>query len=128
MSDFKKERHNPINLIKQFWPDANTDHITYDPELKKGEYNVIRQCGGDGTLTFTLEMLQKGLVDIANGHSFFKKTEPDWNKVKGIKYIVGDMKHVTVFGMLKLKCSKTQKYPGQRERIRMPVKCEYVYA
>lgn len=127
MSDFKKERHNPIDLIKKFWPDANTDHITYDPELKKGEYNIIRQCGGDGTLMFTLEMLQKGLIGIVNGNSFFKKTEPDWSRLIGIKYTVGGMKHVTVFGMLKLRCSETQKYPEQRERIRMPVKCEYVY-
>ena len=128
MSNFKKEKHNPIDLIKQFWPDAKTDHITYDPSMKKGEYNIVRQWGGDGTLLFTLEMLQKGLVDIANGHSFFKKTEPDWSKVKGIKYTVGDMRHVTVFGMLKLKCSKDRECPGQRERIRMPVRCEYVCA
>ena len=127
MGEFKKEKHNPIELIKTFWPNANVEHITYDPKLKKGEYNVIRQCGGDGTLAFTLEMLQKGLIDIVNGHSFFKKTEPDWGKVKYIKYTVGDIKHATVYGMIKLKCSKTQKYPGQRERIRMPVKCEYIY-
>lgn len=127
MSDFKKERHNPVELIKQFWPDANTDHITYDPELKKGEYNIIRQCGGDGTMLFTFEMLQKGLVDIVNGYSFFKKTEPDWSKVTGIKYTVGDMKHVTVFGMIKLISSETNKYPGKIERIRMAVKCEYLY-
>tara|TARA_R110000744_G_scaffold349568_1_gene455221 strand:+ start:43 stop:426 length:384 start_codon:yes stop_codon:yes gene_type:complete len=127
MGEFKKEKHNPIKLIKTFWPNANVEHITYDPKLKKGEYNIIRQCGGDGTLAFTFEMLQKGLIDIVNGRSFFKKTEPDWDKVKYIKYTVGDMKHATVYGMIKLKCSKTQKYTGQKERIRMPVKCEYVY-
>jgi hypothetical protein len=128
MSGFKREKHNPIDLIKKFWPDANTDHITYDPNLKKGDYSVIRQCSGDGTLLFTLEMLQTGLISIANSKSFFTKTEPDWSKLKGIKYTVGAMTHVTVYGMIKLRCSETNKYRGQRERIRMPVKCEYLYA
>ncbi len=127
MSDFKKEHHNPIYLINNFWPQADVSHISYDPKMKRGEYNVIRQCGGDGTMTFSIAMLQKGLIEIVNGQSYFKGTEPDWEKVKSIKYTVGPMRHVTVYGMIKLKCSKTNKYPGQRERIRMPVNCEYVY-
>ncbi len=122
-----RAKHNPIELIEYFWPGVLVGHITYDPELRRGDYNIIRQCGHDGTLTFTHEMLMKGLVDIARGTSFCKKTEPaDWSRVKHIEYVVGPMRHVTVFGMVYLKCSKTQKYPGQRERIRMPVKCEYV--
>ena len=128
VSEFKKEKHNPIELIKNFWPDANVSHITYDPKLKRGDFNVIRQSGGDGTLSFTLEMLQKGLIGIVNMQSFCTSKEPsDWSKIKAIKYTVGSMRHVTVFGMLKLRCSNDRKYPGQRERIRMTVKCEYVY-
>ncbi len=127
MSEFKKEKHNPLELIKNFWPEANVDHITYDQKLTKGDFNVVRQSDGDGTLLFTLEMLQKGLIGIVNMESFCTSKEPDWGKVKSIRYIVGDIRHVTVFGMLKLRCSETQKYPGQRERIRMPVKCEYIY-
>lgn len=127
MSNFKKEHHNPLELIKRFWPEANVDHITYDPNLRKGDFNIIRQSGGDGTLLFTLGMLQKGLIGIANMTSFCASNEPDWSKVKSIKYTVGKMRHATVYGMIYLKCSKTHKYPGQRERIRMPVKCEYIY-
>lgn len=128
MHGFRKEHHNPIELIKNFWPEANVDHITFDPELIKGDFSVIRQSGGDGTLTFTIEMLQKGLVGIANMTSFCKSTEPtDWSKIKEIRYTVGKMGHATVYGMVELRCSKTPKYPGQRERIRMPVKCEYIY-
>lgn len=128
MSGFKKERHNPIELIKSFWPEANVDHITFDPDLRKGDFNIIRQSGGDGALLFTIEMLQKGLIDIVNMTSWCTITEPkDWSKVKSIKYTIGKMRHATVFGMIKLRCSETQKYPGQRERIRMPVKCEYIY-
>ena len=124
--NWKRERHNPLDLIKKFWPEANIDHITYDPKLKKGDFNVIRQCGGDGTLSFTLDMLQKGLVGIVNMQSFYKKSEPDWSKVKAIKYTIGSMSHATVYGMIKLRCSNERKYPGQRERISFPVICEYI--
>ena len=127
MKGFKKERHNPIDLIKQFWPDANANHISYDPDLKNGDYKIIRQSGGDGTLLFTLEMMQESLINLVNGHSFFKKTEPDWSKVKRIKYIVGNANHATVYGMIKLRCSDKNKYSGQRERITIPVICEYEY-
>ena len=127
--NFMKQRHNPIDLIKEFWPGASVDHITYDPDMKNGEYDIIRQSGGDGTVMFTMEMLQKGLIGIANANSYYRLTEPeDWSKVKQIKYTVGPMRHVTVFGMIYLACSKDRKYPGQRERIRMPVKCEYIYS
>ncbi len=127
MSDFKKERHNPIELIKRFWPDADTQHIIYDPTMKKGDYEIIRQSGGDGTLLFTIQMLQEALLGILNMQSWFKLTEPNaWEKVKAINYTIGTMRHVTVYGMIYLKCSTTHKYPGQRERIRMPVKCEYI--
>jgi len=127
MKGFTKQRHNPLELIAQYWPDANTSHITYDPNMKDAEYHIIRQSGGDGTLSFTIEMLQEGLLNLVNGSSYYKKTEPEWAKVKGIKYTVGDVKHATVFGMIYLKCSETHKYAGQRERTRIPVKCEYVY-
>tara|TARA_R110000851_G_scaffold314459_1_gene476525 strand:+ start:131 stop:514 length:384 start_codon:yes stop_codon:yes gene_type:complete len=127
MKGFKKERHNPIDLIKQFWPEADISHITYDPELKKGEYKMIRGSGGDGTLHFTMEMLQDSLIHIVNECSYFKSTEPDWDKLKRIKYTVGTARHATVFGMIKLRCSSEHKYPGQRERISFPVTCEYEY-
>ena len=128
MSDFKRERHNPVELIKEFWPDAPVNHITYDPEMLEGEYNVIRQTTSDGTLAFTLEMLQRGLIEIVNMQSLCIPTKPkDWSKVKAIKYTLGKMRHATVFGNVNLPCSSTRKYPGQRERIRMPVKCEYIF-
>lgn len=128
MSDFTRERHNPVELIKQFWPDANVDHITYDPKMKHGEYNVIRQTTSDGTLLFTQELLQRGLVEIVNMQSHYIPTAPkDWRKVKAINYTLGKILHATVFGDVSLPCSKNRKYPGQKERIRMPVKVEYIY-
>ena len=69
---FKKERQNPLKLIKKFWPDADIKHIRYDPEMKRGEYNIIRQWAHDGTIAFTSEMLQTGLIDIVNRYSYLK--------------------------------------------------------
>ena len=130
MSDFKKELHNPMELIKEWWPDADISHITYDSNMKSDErdYWRIEQSGSDGTVAFTIEMLQKALIPLLNKTTFSKITAPeDWGKVKDIKYTIGNIRHATVFGMIYLQCSKTNKYPGQRERVRIPVKCEYVY-
>lgn len=126
-NSFRKERHNPIELMRTWWPDADLSHIDYDPDMKKGEYNIIRQSGGDGTMAFTIEMLQKTLLPIVNKQSFYKPKEPDdWGKVKNIRYKIGPIRHAICFGMIYLKCSKEHKYPGQRERVRMPVCCDII--
>jgi hypothetical protein len=124
----KREYHNPMELIKQWWPDADVSHITYDPEMrdKDRDYWRMEQSGGDGTLLFTIQMLQSALLPLLNKSTYFKRNEPDWSKVKDIRYTIGKMRHVTVFGMVWLRCSTTSKYPGQKERVRIPVKCEYV--
>lgn len=121
-NSFSKRYHNPIELIKDYWPEADISHIEYDPSMKKGDYQIVRQSGGDGTLLFTIQMLQKALLPLVNMSSFFKPNAPkSWDNVKSIKYKIGPIKHATVFGMVYLRCSKTNKYPGQRERVRIPV-------
>jgi len=40
-----------------------------------------------------------------------------------MRYVVGPMLLSTVFGVVDLKCGR---YPGQRERVRIPVICEVV--
>jgi len=127
MSSFQKKTHNPLDLIKQFWPDADVSHITYDETLRKGDFSVIRESTHDGTLVFTLEVLQEALLGLVNGTSYCTLHDIDWDKGVYIRYTVGSMRHAVVFGDVKLGCSDTQLYSGQKERIRMPVKCEYVY-
>lgn len=127
-NSFRKQKHNPIELIKKWWPDADIRHIEYDPSLIKGEYEIIRQSGGDGTMLFTIQMLQEALLPILRMESLFKPKIPEnLEKVKAIHYKIGPIKHAQVFGMIYLRCSKTQKYPGQRERVRIPVICEVVF-
>ncbi len=128
MSDFRRDYHDPMELIKQYWPEADVSHIEYDPEMKAAdrEYWRIEGCGHDGTMMFTIEMLQKCLLPIVNMTTHFVPTEPsDASKLKAINYKIGKIRHVTVFGMVELRAGR---YPGQKERVRLPVVCEYVYS
>ena len=106
---------NPIDMIKQLWPDSDTSHIEFDPSIEP-EYSIIRQCGGDGTLLFTLDALGDIFSLLVNKTSFYKP-----NPVQAKGYKVGWLKHAKVYGKIELKCGG--KYPGQRERFRLPVKC-----
>jgi len=128
INGFRRQLHNPIEFALLNWPDADISHITYDPNMKAGdrEYWRIEQSGGDGTYAFTVEMLQKAILPILNRTTYFIDNPPtSWDDVIEVKYTIGDMRHVTVFGKVELRCGG--KYDGQRERVRMPVKCEYVY-
>lgn len=130
-SNFTKQFHNPVELIKQWWPDADISHIEYDPTMKAcdRDYWRIEQSGGDGTLTFTIDMLQNALLPLINKTTYYNLTpKEDLARATGIKYKIGKIRHATVFGMIYLRCSTEHKYPGQRERVRIPVKCEYQYS
>ena len=99
--------------------------------MKAGDrdYWRIEQSGGDGTLIFTIKILQKALLPLLNKTTYYNQTpKADLDRAVDIKYKIGDMWHSTVSGMIYLKCSKGHKYPGQKERVRIPVKCEYVYS
>lgn len=129
MSNFKKKIHNPIELISSFWPSAYHRHISYDPHFRRDErdYWIIRQSTHDGTLVFTNELLAKTLINLVRMESYHASREPDRGRLKMIKYKVGPIMHSTVFGRVKLSCSKTHTYPGLSERTRMAVKCDYIY-
>lgn len=129
-SQFRREIHNPKDLIAKLWPDADSSHITYDENFNNidRDYWVRREAGHDGTSFFTIEMFERAFIELMNKHAFAAKRPPDPSKqLVDIKYTVGPMKHATVFGQIKLKCSETNKYPGQKERVKMAVKVEYVY-
>jgi hypothetical protein len=128
---FRKEKVNPIELIKTWWPDADIRHIQYDPNMKAGDrdYWRIEHSAGDGTLLFTIEMLQKALLPLLNKTTYYNQTpKEDLERAIDIKYKIGPIWHSTVFGMIYLRCSTERKYRGQKERVRIPVKCEYVYS
>ena len=122
MIEWRRELLNPVKIIED-WFGYCPDHIRYEKGLK-GDYQIIRQSKHDGTYVFSLELLGEVLNPIIKMESSCKGTNLD--NVTRINYTVGDIWHSTVFGYVYLPCSKTQKYPGQLERMRMSVKCEYV--
>lgn len=128
-SQFRREIHNPKELISKLWPAADSSHITYDENLKNcdKDYWVRRQTGHDGTSIFTIEMFEKAFIEIMNKEAYATNNPPDFGKLKDIRYTIGPMKHVSVYGLIKLKCYETNLYPGTRERVRMAVKVEYIY-
>lgn len=119
-----RERHNPIDMIKYFWPTADVSHITYDPSLRKGDFDIIRQSSHDGTLIFSDEIIQNTVITLANMQAYHASRPPDWDMLDHIKYVVGDLKIAIVYGTVDLPAGR---YPGQKERTRIPVKCEYIY-
>ena len=123
--NYQKTKFNPLVLINRLgW---KCDHISFNPALKHSEHDFFRIRGSshDGTFIFTYEILEMLLSDLANMQSFSLKNPPaDDKKLIGIKYELGWIKLATVFGTVDLPCGRV---PGQRERARVSVKCEYVY-
>lgn len=127
-SSFSRKHHNPVLLMQQMYPEADLGHIHYNPELRSGQYSMIRQTGHDGTHVFTQQMLQRAFVPLITMGSYWKPLPPAADRVlQHVEYEVGPMRWVKVYGMLYLNCSTTNKYPGMRERIRFPVNCNFVY-
>lgn len=106
---------NPLDIAKDFWPDADMSHITFDPNIDH-EYKIIRQGGGDGTLSHTLDTLANIFRTLENKCSYYIP-----NPVQAKGYKVGWISHVKAYGKVELRCGG--KYPGLTERFTMPVKC-----
>ena len=120
------QTYNPMQLINGFWPGADTQHIKYDPDMKKGQYFIITGSTHDGTLAFTYQSLQKMLARLLNMQTHYKPETPEsWTTVKQINYTVGPIKHASKYGMVKLGIGDGR-YPGIHERFKMPVTCELV--
>ncbi|WDQ26704.1 hypothetical protein phiKPNH21_00092 [Klebsiella phage phi_KPN_H2] len=126
MGKFRKEKLNPVDVLRDQFG-IMCEHITYDPGLKKSgcHFQVIRQCSHDGTMLFTTELLADTLLGIANMQAYPKNLAPEFDKLVAIKYTVGPIWLSTVYGVVDLPPGS---YPGERQRTRMCVVCEYVYA
>lgn len=95
--------------------------ITYNPKLNKrngAQYDIIRQTTHDGTLIFERELIGRVIENLANKSSYSKTDEQEG--VIDISYEVGDISIATIFGIVELPVGK---YPGERQRARLPVKC-----
>ncbi|EOU9618858.1 hypothetical protein ACOJM8_000955 [Klebsiella aerogenes] len=127
MSKFKREKLNPITVIENHLG-IKCEHITHDPSMRPSDahYQIVRQCSHDGTSAFTWELLTETVINLARMKSFSKKFPPDESKkLVGIKYTVGMIWLSTVYGRVELPAGEC---PGQRERTRISVTCEYLYS
>ena len=115
----------PMEAFKWFGIEM-PEWIRFNPNLTKrtgAQYDIIRQTTHDGTLIFEKEMIGKTIENLANKTSFCK--EDNLEGAIDIKYEVGYISIATVFGIVELPIGK---YPGEKQRARLPVKCTVVRA
>ncbi len=138
MSNFKKELLNPLEVlerVKVFCKEncnyelmsSHTSHIEFDPDLRKGQFDIVRGSAHDGTLYFTLELYLKAFENLISQTACYARDMPDVERLKRVEYRIGYIKHSIVRGKVMLPCSTTHKYPGIRERVRIPVVCYNIY-
>lgn len=119
---------NPVEMLRSRMgelgiTEQQIEHITFDPDLSK-DYTYIRSHSHDGLLYFTREMENRALMSLVNKITRHIRESVDW-KTCDVKYTVGYLKLSTFFCYVSLPCSDTAKYPGCKERIRVPICCEY---
>lgn len=126
MKKFHKTILDPLFLIRSKFG-VECSFIRYDPGLKRSnsQYCIIRQVSHDGTLMFQNDLLIKTLRNLVERISYHKQNPPDPSrKLVGVNYVVGDLWLSTVYGTVKLGSGN---FPGQSQRARIPVVCEWVY-
>jgi hypothetical protein len=115
----------PMEAFKYFGLEM-PEWITFNPKLTKrngAQYDIIRQTTHDGTLIFEKELIGKTIENLANKSSFCKIDNQEG--VIDRKYEVGYISIATVFEIVELPIGK---YPGEKQRARLPVKCTVVRA
>lgn len=128
MADWRREKINPIEFIKEYWPELDISHIEYDPNFKRTDrkYWIVRGQSHDGTQMFTFQLLREVVMPLMTQQSFFKpEISIDPDRIIGMKYKVGPILLTTAYGTVDLPCGR---YPGQRERARIAVCSECVYS
>lgn len=118
MANWYRQRIDPMEYLKNVHGIV-PPHITYDPKMRKGDYNVIRQSAHDGTFAFTYELLDIALKPIVEKRAYYKARTDEYMAAKDVRYVLGPLRLSTVTGTVDLPCGR---YPGERQRTRMPVK------
>ena len=116
-------------LAQKFAPESVAmmlGHITTDASVGMRNSDFYRCKGSthDGTLLFTWEIMSRLLAPLVYRESFPVSRPPDWPRLKEIKYTIGLCRQAVVSGRFDI--NGTMMW-GQRERMRLPVRVEYVY-
>lgn len=100
-------------------------YITQDSSVSKrngAQYEIIREVIHDGTLLFEVDLIKTALNPLIYKTSYFKSL--DTNNVSDVRYIIGDIRLCTVFGYVNI---NGKKFIGEKQRIIIPVICEFSY-
>ena len=110
-------KYNPLQLIHEYWPAANTNHIAYDPELVACEFEITRYSTHDGTFAFSVELVQRVLLPVVNSTCAYRYNPPPGGA--RLLYTVGPVTvRLLSVGLVKLPVGIR---PGQHEMASMPV-------
>jgi hypothetical protein len=119
LSDWLRERIDPLLLARQIWIDSALAHIHFNPNTVR-QYRRSYQHATDGTYMFDLYAIYDLMLPLVARTSFYKPDQPDGD-LSGcidIQYEVGYLSIATVYGTVDLPAGH---YPGQRQRFRLPV-------
>jgi len=96
-------------------------HIVFDPDLEP-QYRIRRASSHDGTMLFSMELMNKALTPLFERSSYYK---PIGEPPQGMRprYTIGRINRFSVYGRVKLPVGV---YPGERECVVIPVRCAYV--
>ena len=110
-----------MRIIRARW--TGEPHIIFDPNVDY-QYRIIRRQTSDGTLDHYHWLLHEALESLFGRSSYYK---PMGDLPPGHLpfYTVGRIRFASVFGKVKLGCSETRMYPGERQSVIIPVRCEY---
>lgn len=97
--------------------------IEFDPSLKP-QFVIRRQSAHDGTLLFSHQLMLRALTPLFDGSAYFKPMGEPPQGVR-VRYVIGRIKRMSACGMVKVPAGKIF---GERERVVIPVRCEYVPA
>jgi hypothetical protein len=99
-------------------------HITHNKEVNEDyQYQIIRESTHDGTVIFTMELINDSLSRLIKKESYLKGsiTDDELLKLKDVHYTIGDMKLETEYGV------KAKFGSGVRQKVSIPVKVEYIF-
>lgn len=112
---------DPLDFLRgRGLPPEAYSHIVVNPALSRlsgAQYDVIRQSTHDGSGNFTEELIKDVLAPLVMKYSFYKPIDK-----KPIRYEVGLLRWSIVYGDVDLPAGRMR---GQKERMRLPVRCIY---
>jgi hypothetical protein len=122
-----KRQYYTINEVCKMFGFKCPEHIKTNPDLTRlngGQYDIVRGSKHDGTLIFTIELLERVIKPLINKESYFKEMEIEFELAKDVTYEVGLISVATIYGMVDLPIGRCH---GQRQRARLPVKCTIIH-